>query len=69
MSIESMKLVHFFPMPNEQFPNVPDDFLLMLCTPLGAKIQGLEYVSLWQQLSSKSRENSETGKFLTDYHI
>ena len=37
MYIESMKL-HFFPMPNEQFPNVPDDFILMLCTPLGAKI-------------------------------
>ena len=24
MSIESMKIVPFFPMPNEQFPNVPD---------------------------------------------
>ena len=38
-------------------------------TPLGAKIYGLEYLSLWQKLSSKSRENSEPGKFLTDYHI
>ena len=32
MYIEYMKLVHFFPMPNEQFPNVPDDFILKLCT-------------------------------------
>ena len=24
MSIESTKIVPFFPMPNEQFPNVPD---------------------------------------------
>ena len=34
-------------------------------TPLGAK-KGLEYLSLWQKLSSKSRENSEPGKFLTE---
>ena len=32
MSIESMKIVPFFPMPNEQFSNVPDDFILNLST-------------------------------------
>ena len=29
----------------------------------------LEYLSLWQKLSSKSSEHSEPGKLLTDYHI
>ena len=32
MSIESMKIVPLFPMPNEQFPNVSDDFILKLST-------------------------------------
>ena len=32
MSIESIKIVPFFPVPNEQFPNVPDDFILKLWT-------------------------------------
>ena len=29
----------------------------------------LEYLSLWQKLSSKTSEHSEPGKLLTDYHI
>ena len=32
MSIESTKIVPFFPVPNKQFPNVPDDFILNLST-------------------------------------
>ena len=31
MSIKSSKIVPFFPMTNEQFPNVPDAFILKLC--------------------------------------
>ena len=32
MSVESTKIVPFFPMPNELVPNVPDDFILNLST-------------------------------------
>ena len=58
MYIESMKLVHFFPMPNEQFPNVPDDFILNLSTVPEKSLSHMQmglYLS-WELLISGYRD-------------
>ena len=58
MYIESMKLVHFFPMPNEQFPNVPDDFILNLSTVPEISLSHMQiglYLS-WKLLISGYRD-------------
>ena len=58
MYIEYMKLVHFFPMPNEQFPNVPDDFILKLCTVPEISLSHMQmglYLS-WESLISGYRD-------------
>ena len=58
MSIESTKIVPFFPMTNEQFPNVPDDFILKLCTVPEISLSHMQmglYLS-WELLISGYRD-------------
>jgi len=58
MSIESMKIVPFFPMPNEQFSNVPDDFILNLSTVPEISLSHMQmglYLS-WELLISGYRD-------------
>ena len=57
MSIESLKIVPFFPMTNEQFPNVPDDSILKLCTVPEISLSHIQmglYLS-WERLISGYR--------------
>jgi len=58
MSIESMKIVPFFPVPSEQFPNVPDDFILNLSTVPEISLSHMQmglYLS-WELLISGYRD-------------
>jgi hypothetical protein len=58
MSIESTKIVPFFPMPNEQFPNVPDDFILNLSAVPEISLSHMQmglYLS-WELLISGYRD-------------
>ena len=58
MSIESMKIVPFFPMPNEQFSNVPDDFILNISTAPEISLSHMQmglYLS-WELLISGYRD-------------
>ena len=58
MSIESMKIVPFFPMPNEQFSNVPDDFILNLSTvpEISLSHMQMELYLSWELLISGYRD-------------
>ena len=58
MSIETTKIVPFFPMTNEQFPSVPDDFILKLCTVPEISLSHVQmglYLS-WELLISGYRD-------------